>query len=620
MADKSIQLNVKVNTETGALEVLGAKFQDTAKKAKEAQGAFQGLSSEAGGLIRSFLPFATAGGIAAFFTAAVKGAEEENEAIRRLKFGLEASGVSWKENEAAVMAWAAAIQSSTRFSDTEAFSSLDRLVRVTGNLAQAQSASQLAMGLSVQSGKSLSEAEGVLVDLLNGNERALKAVNREFGAFTGNATNTQQALDALQAKLGDAALKEESFTKNTAGLKNAFSELSEAVGRGLIPGLTIIIGIATKAVQMFDGLGTVLANVAAKAVAFSEAMTKAIFSVSRGGFKEAKEAFRQMGDQFQAIEDASVEMVRDSEAKKTATVSAEEAARLIAKKQRHDAEAEEAKKQADLFEEIDKDLDQKLAAIGEETFKKKQIMLEAEFSARRAKVEREVTIEANKAKLLSKLELEHVKRSEFLTKAEVKFKTDAAMKVLSDSVTALQILNSMQEGHTKEEARRAKILLAIQQAIAIANLWRAEAGKGVVGIALASAGTAVLVAQFAQQSKAIDQARSAANQGNSQLQISTPLPTGGQLNENFTGAGGAPGGTGGGAGVVSGGGGVGGGSVTVINVGGISVNFSAETFDLSEARTLLQRLADEVRRGTVEGIQFAVSVKNQGDKNAALAV
>lgn len=619
MAEKVIQLSVKVNAETGQLDVLGAQFKGISEKATKAGGSFKGLAGEAGNLAKSFAPFLTGAGIVAFFASAVKGAEEENEAIRRLSFGLQASGVSWEDNKEAVLQWGAAIQATTRFSDTEALSTLDRLVRVTGNLTQAQAGSQLAMGLSVASGKSLSETEAVMVDLLNGNERALIAVNKEFGAFTGGAKTTQEALDILQAKLGDAAMKEESFTKGTAGLKNAFGEFSETVGRAFIPALTTITTLATGAIGIFENLGTVIANIAAKALVAAQGITSGLFRAIRLDFDGVKRAFEQMGQQFDAIEEASVAMVTEAEAKKTAVISTAEAERLIAKKQKHDAEEEERQKQLALVEQTELELNQRLAGIGEETFQKKKNMLDAEMAARAAKISREITGEQAKEKLLAKLGQEHLARTNILTRAEVKIKTDAAFKVASDAITALQILNSMQEGHTKEEARRAKILLALQQAIAIANLWRAEAGKGVVGIALAAAGTAVILAQFAQQSKAIDQARSAASQGQSQLQVTTPLPGGGNLNENLPGAAGAPGVAGGGAGFGGGGGG-GAGGTTVINVGGVTVNLPVDHLDLSNVEVVARRLAEFVRSGVSDGINLAVTMKNVGDKNATRAV
>src|ERR1044071_512684 len=190
MADR-VQLEIKVNAETGQLEVLGAKFGELAGKAGGAQTAFSKLGGEAGNLLKSFLPLATAGGIIAFFANAVKGAEEENESLRRLKFTLESSGQSWDKNKQSIQDWSQAIQNSTRFSDSEALSSLDKLTRATGNAAQAQKAAQLAISLSVASGQDLASATELVNNLINKQERAVTLAHRQFGTYVQNANTAQ---------------------------------------------------------------------------------------------------------------------------------------------------------------------------------------------------------------------------------------------------------------------------------------------------------------------------------------------------------------------------------------------------------------------------------------------
>lgn len=45
---QNIQLDIKINAETGALEILGAKFEGLGKKAEDTQSSFQKLTGEAG--------------------------------------------------------------------------------------------------------------------------------------------------------------------------------------------------------------------------------------------------------------------------------------------------------------------------------------------------------------------------------------------------------------------------------------------------------------------------------------------------------------------------------------------------------------------------------------------
>jgi hypothetical protein len=230
-----------------------------------------------------------------------------------------------------------------------------------------------------------------------------------------------------------------------------------------------------------------------------------------------------------------------------------------------------------------------------------------------------------KEQLLAQLDKVHAARVVQLTKAESIIKRDAAFQVVEDTLQTLSIINSMQSGHTKAQLARARVILALEKAIAIARLWAAEAGKGVVGIALASAGTAVLVAQFAQQSKALGEA-SKMSDGTQEFKTSTDLGNGQTFSDTTTSGGSSSGSTTSGgisslgsSGGSSSGGGGGGGS-TIINVGGVTVQFSADNVDLSSVEIVARRLGEEVLRRTTEGVHLAVAIRNVGEANKNLAV
>jgi hypothetical protein len=133
------------------------------------------------------------------------------------------------------------------------------------------------------------------------------------------------------------------------------------------------------------------------------------------------------------------------------------------------------------------------------------------------------------------------------------------------------------------------------------------------------------VAQFAAQSKAIDKAVAANQQQATETSISTPLTNGETLTETFqtgnvsTGQSGGVG-TGGGSGFGGGGGGGGGGAGTIINVGGVTVQFTADSVDLSSVEVVARRLGEEVLRRTTEGVHLAVAIRNVGEANKNLAV
>jgi hypothetical protein len=600
MADEVVKLSVKVNAETGQLEILGAKLQEVGKKAEGTEDSFGNLTKGAKDLALAFLPFATATGAVAFFASAVQGAEEENEALRKLSFTLKQFGADTKDSEQAVKDWAGAIQAATRFSDSEALSSLERLVRVTGNLTQAQMASQLSMGLSVQSGKSLQETESLIIELLNGNQRALMQVNKEFGAFTGGAKTAQQALDALNNAFSKAAFEDKSFTSDVSRLKNALNDMKEQVGAGLIPFLADLAQKTNSLLPAFQKVAAVVSGIAGAAMK--------LFIMDLAG---ARDAVQTMNLQLEGL----------SRQQEVNALKTQETGRIIAQQSRQQlADREE---QARKLAVIEVELDQKIAAIGEETFSKKRAMMAAELAAQRVKINNELKNESDKAKAMAKLHDLELKEQQRLAKEEFQIKTATALQVVDLSLQTLQILNDMGDNHSKGEVRRAKAILALEKAIAIARVFAAEASKGVAGIAIAAASTALITAQFFQQSKAIEQAAAAANQGREEFKISVPLPgSSGNLDQTFGGqgptfTGGGGGGGGGAAPAGAGGGGIG----TVIQNINVSVNLTADNLDLSDRRAVLRALAEEMRgMASVEAIQFALAAQNLATKNASLAV
>lgn len=630
MADQVINLQVKVNADTGALEVLGAKMSGAAKGATEAKGAFTGLKSEVDSLAKSFIPLLTAGGIVAFFSASAKAAEDENQSLQRLKFTVESLGGSWDKNQRQVGEWGKAIADTTRFSDGEAFNALDKLTRVTGNLATAQKATQVAMGLSVETGKPLNETVALMQNLFSGNAIALREVHREFGAFAGQAQTTQQALDLLGAKFAGAAFDEKSFTKDTATLKNAFEEFKEEVGRGIIPALTVLIGWAKQGIHVFQELGFFVAQAMARAALTVGAFADALKRIAHLDFSGAKQAFTDLNTELKSVSDQTLQHLEETESQQNAKsidrtvkkgeLKARQSAKDIA------AEDEEAKKLA----QIEAELASKIASIGDQTFAKKRAMLAAEVNAQRTKINTELKLEADKQKALEKLRAFEEKGVAQLNKEEVHVKTEAALQVVDLSLQTLNIVNSLGESHNKSEVRRAKAILALQQAIAIARVWAANASIPVVGAAIAAASTALFVAQFVQQSKAIDKAAESSNSSGSNFTApsagslgidpgaATPnlsglsLPSGPSGGSGSSGGGSAPAGGGGGGG--------GGGAPVIINVGPITINLQVDSIDLSDRNAVLLALGLEVRKETVAAVQFARSIAVLADKRSAQAV
>lgn len=521
MADQKIQLTVQVNSETGQLEVLGAKFDQVSAKAKQTKNVFSGLSGEAGSLIKSFLPFATAGGIIAFFTSAVKGAEEQNEAFRRLQFTIEGTGKSWEKSKQKVEQWTSAVAASTRFSDGEAIAALDKFTRVTGSLSQAQSASLLAMDLSVASGKDLSQTISLVTDLLNGNERALIEVRREYGEAAGSAKTTQEAIDLLSKKYEGAATKSKGLTDETAKLVNSFGQLKDTVGNAVAPALTWIVDKTKLIIEGYQKLGVVIAGIGA-------ALTT---NIGGPGSKAA----------MQSILDGTLEELDKFEAKKKAILAAGERERLLeaanaAAKHKADEDAKNAelllkkKQQQEAIYQQEQSLESKLAALDQDRLRGKLAALNVEYAAEQAKNAKVARSKAELNVLNRKLDQIHNLQVKKATEEELFIKQQLAFDIANTAVQTLQTLNSLGQSGSAAEKVRARALLALQQAIAIGWAWvaamkaAAETGNPALAYGLAAAQTALLTAQFAQGLKRIDQAAAAEQKGIAAIPVTAPVP------------------------------------------------------------------------------------------------
>jgi len=631
MADQKIELTVRVNSDTGQLDVVSQKLKaigaDSEKAGKQVAGAGEGFKS----LGKALGGLATAAAIGAFFKSAVQGAEEENQAMRRLKFAVEASGQSFQDSQKQINAWAQGINSVTRFTDGQAIETMAKFVRVTGDTTKAQKASQLAMSLSVATGKDLATTTDILTNLINKNERGVMMARKEFGAFIGGAENGQQVLDVLSKKFGDAALKEEGFSKETSSLSNNWNELKDTIGNAVIPVLTSFVSWLNKGVDAIRAVGDALGTLAALIFTTFEGMGRAVVALVKRDFGSIENIAKETWGKIQAITLESGDMIRQEFEKTTAahaihsdtrvqqTTARTEQERAAEKKAQDDRDAD-----AQRALEMAEALDQQLLSLNQDTLQQKMALMNAETQAQRQKISSQINSEKSKEQLLAQLDKIHAARVAQLTKAESIIKRDAAFKVVEDTLETLSIINSMQSGHTKAQLARARVILALEKAIAIARLWSAEAGKGVVGIALASAGTAVLVAQFAQQSKALGDA-SKMSDGTQEFKTSTDLGNG-QTFSNTTTSGGTGSTTSGGissigsSGGSSSGGGGGGGGSTIINVGGVTVHFTADNVDISNVEVVARRLGEEVLRRTTEGVHLAVAIRNVGEANKNLAV
>jgi hypothetical protein len=290
--------------------------------------------------------------------------------------------------------------------------------------------------------------------------------------------------------------------------------------------------------------------------------------------------------------------------------------------QRFQTWAQKREEQKQRVIQIEQEIASNITSINNQTLRQKEALLNQEIAARRQKINKEISDETIKRNLLIKLEQERIARSIQLTEADRLTKFNAALETVDLAAQTLGILNSLGDKHNAGEVNRAKAILGLEKAIAIARaIAAAMAAPPGVSQAIAAAQVALIAAQFAQQFRAIDQAQSAFKSGQSSVSVSSGLPGGGTLSQTFGGGGGSPtfiggGGGGGGGGVVAAGGGSG---QVQINLGGVNVNIDITRLSIDNVGTVMNEITERVRRGVVEGTQLALALKNSADKNANLA-
>lgn len=598
MADQTFTFEIKVDSDTGALTVVSDKLKQTSETAKQTQDSFAGLSKEAAGLLKSVLPFATAGGIVSFFKDSVKEAEEENEALRRLSSVLQSHGIAWKTAAESVDEWGRAVQTATRFSDTEAFQTLERMSRATKDLEQAQKASQIAMNLSVSTGKSLADTTELVAMLMQGNERAVMMANREYGNLAGNARTAQQALDSLDKATQNAASTEESFTKTMAQLRSAFSDFQEDIGRGVIPGLTVFVGWMKQLFDSIQMVATAFATMAAVIYVKWSSLMDAMKAALMGNLSAAKEALAQGSAQIDSILVDSAARLKDIETKKTSTTVAEIDKRVRAHAGMSAKAEEDARQQALKEEMIKQQLTQKLLSLGEQTLAKRRAQIDAEYALVKSRIDKEITdenkknaliLQAEQVRLAAQKELDDRYWLDF--QDNVNSVWDSTIKGAADAFGKVAI----EGGNMGEELQRVfqNMLESFISAVAEMTIrWLAFKALtssfgggfgGGFGGAFARGGDFI-----------VDRPTTfiAGEAGAERVQV-TPL-----------GRNGAGGGQGGGAGAGT------------VNVGDININVQVDKLDSNAAKKILENLANEIRTKSGAAIRFALAAQSLADGNS----
>ena len=244
-----------------------ADVDDLKKKLNQGSDEVEGFGSKLGKFGKvAGLAFAAAGAAAAAYAGklaidGVKAAIEDEAAQTRLATSLKnvtgATDAQIKSTEAYIL------QSSLAFNvtDDKLRPSLDRLVRSTKDVEEAQKLQTLAINIAAGTGKDLQAVSEALAKAHDGNFTALKKLG---GGIDENILKSKD-FDAATAALsktfeGQASKQAETFEGKLGRLRIAFDEGKETVGAFILDAITPMVDFIVKhvvpAVQAFaQGLG-----------------------------------------------------------------------------------------------------------------------------------------------------------------------------------------------------------------------------------------------------------------------------------------------------------------------------------------------------------------------------
>jgi hypothetical protein len=187
---------------------------------------------------KAFLGLATAVGTAAFAigVSAVKAAIEDEKAQVSLAQTLRNTTKATDQQIAATEDYIDATARATGVADDQLRPSLDRLVRSTQNVTQAQKLQQLALDIAAGTGKDLAAVTEALGKAYDGNLGALRRIGVPLSENILKTKDFDAAVIALSETFaGQAAAAAETFAGRMSRIQIAVDEAKEQIGFALLP-------------------------------------------------------------------------------------------------------------------------------------------------------------------------------------------------------------------------------------------------------------------------------------------------------------------------------------------------------------------------------------------------
>lgn len=224
MAEEAkLQILIRAKDEaTKTLDKVNKKFGMTSRQMKIAGGVMVGSGLAIGyGLVEC-----------------TKAAAEEEAGIVRLSVAMENMGLSYEDTRESLEAWIDAEQQKTSIADNEQRDSLAGLVRMTGDMGEAQDLLTLAMDMSVGLNEDLESSTRKVMYAMGGN---WGMVERYIPALKECATEEEKWMKLREMFAGQA----EEYGKTVDGqmklMQNNIGDIKEALGTVFLPVLSAVL-------------------------------------------------------------------------------------------------------------------------------------------------------------------------------------------------------------------------------------------------------------------------------------------------------------------------------------------------------------------------------------------
>jgi hypothetical protein len=239
----------------------------------------------------------------------VKSAIEDEAAQLRLATTLKNVTGATKTQIAAVEAYISQAQLAYGINDNELRPSLDRLVRSTKDVEEAQKLQTLAINIAAGTGKSLQAVSEALAKAHDGNYLALKKLG---GGIDENILKSKD-YDKIIALLSDtfanqASIQAETFDGKMRRLKEAFGEAKESVGGFILDAITpMVSALVTKVIPAVqDFIGSIggkegISNAFKEYISIAKSIFIPVLEGLRFAFNVIKDAVEDNKESFQGF-------------------------------------------------------------------------------------------------------------------------------------------------------------------------------------------------------------------------------------------------------------------------------------------------------------------------------